>query len=111
MLGSEPRDGGSGVDELAAARVQPGLFVPEESLKGGPGMLNQHQTVGCLPDEPSIDEGLEGLGCQAETPSELICERRERGWSGSKDAPIELLGVGGDLKDGQVRAHVEQTRS
>ena len=68
MLGSEPRDGGPGVHELAAACVQPGLLVLEQALEGGPRMLNQYKTVGCLPDEPSGGEGLEGLGRQAKGP-------------------------------------------
>ena len=105
MLGGELPDGGAGVRELAAAQVQLGLFVPDQAFQGGSRVFDQHQAIGRLAHEPGPDEGLEGLGRQAETPPELFGVRRKPGGTRAKNAPIELLGVGGDLKDGQVRAH------
>ena len=72
-------------------------------------MLNEYQSVDRLAHEPIADERLESLGRQTETPSQVGGNRREGGWARTQDAPIELLGVGGDLEDGEVRAHGEQT--
>ena len=56
MRGRELRNRGPGVDQLASARVQPVLLIPEQAFKGSPRVLNNHQPVGRLPDEPGSNQ-------------------------------------------------------
>jgi hypothetical protein len=111
MLGGELPDRGAGVRELAAAKIQLGLFVPDQAFQRRPRVFHQDEAIGRLADESGCDEGLESLGGQAEAPSELGGVRRHPGGARAQKAPIELLGIRGDRKDGQVRAHREPTSS